>query len=78
MKHLDVILMTHILPTSANETISEEIGDYYPVFYDAFARTTQSAETLRNASQHKDQKRRFVVYEHDRSAVVFFSIYGSK
>ncbi len=32
----------------------EEIGDYDPVFYNAFAWATQSAETLRNASQHTD------------------------
>ncbi len=30
--------MPHILPTSANETIGEETGDFYPVFYNAFAR----------------------------------------
>ncbi len=40
------ILMLYISPTPANETISEEIGDYYPVCCDAFARSAQSAETL--------------------------------
>ncbi len=52
-------------------------GDY-PVFYDAFAQSAQSMETLRNALRHKDQKRRLVIYEHDRSAVFFFTVYGWK
>ncbi len=33
--------MLHILPTSANETIGEEIGDYSPVLYNAFAWSAQ-------------------------------------
>ncbi len=33
----NLLLMRHILPTSANKTVSEESGDYYPVFYSAFA-----------------------------------------
>ncbi len=32
--------------TSANETIGEEIGDHYPVSYNVFALSTQSAEML--------------------------------
>ncbi len=44
--------------------IIEEIGDYYPVF----ARSAQSAETLRNALRCTDRKRQFVVYERDRPA----------
>ncbi len=51
----------HILPTSANETISEETVDYSPVFSNAFAQSAQPAEMLRNALWHKDNKRRFVV-----------------
>ncbi len=39
------------------ETTDEEIGVYYPVFYDAFAWSAQSAETLQHALQHTDQKR---------------------
>ncbi len=54
--------MPHILPTLANETISEDIGDYYPVFCSVFA---QAVETLRT-------------YEHDWSAALFFTIYGWK
>ncbi len=45
---LNLLLMSHILPTSANETISEEIADYYPVFYYAFTQSAQSVETLPN------------------------------
>ncbi len=56
---------------SANE-IGKEIGDYNPVFYNALARSTQSAETLQNALQHTDQKRRFTVYEHDQSTLLVF------
>ncbi len=56
-----LILNPHILPTSANETIDEEITDYHPVFYSAFAQM----ETLRNALRHTHGKRRFVVYNHD-------------
>ncbi len=37
--------MPRISPTSANETISKETGDYCPFFYNVFARSTQSAET---------------------------------
>ncbi len=55
---LNVILMLHILATSANETISEKTGDYCPVFYNVFAQFAQSAEMLRNALQHTDRKRR--------------------
>ncbi len=57
----ELILMPHILPTSTNETISKEIGDYYPVFYNTFARSVQSAETLQNVKLHTD-----------RSTVLFF------
>ncbi len=32
-----LVLASHILPPSANETISEKIGDYHLVFYTAFA-----------------------------------------
>ncbi len=56
----------------------EKIGDYYPDFYNAFACSAQSAETLRSALQHTDGQRWFVVYEHDRSAVPFLTIYGWK
>ncbi len=59
--------MLHILPTLANETISEENGDYCPVF--AFSRPTQLVKMLRNALRHTDWKRRFVVYKQDQSAV---------
>ncbi len=39
MKRFKLItLMPHILPTSPNGTISEEFGDFYPVFYNVFAR----------------------------------------
>ncbi len=64
------------LTQSVNETIGEETGDYYPVFYDAFSWSTQSAEMLQNALRCTDRKRRFVVYEPVRSAVLFVTIYG--
>ncbi len=51
---LKLILMPHILPTWANETISKKIGDYYPVFYNAFATSAQLAEMLQNALQRTD------------------------
>ncbi len=38
--------MSHLLPTSTNETIGVEIGDYYLVFYNAFAQYVQSVEML--------------------------------
>ncbi len=78
MKSTNLILMLHILPSSVNETISEETGDYHPVLYNAFVRSAQSAETLRNTLRHTDQKRRFAVYEHDHIAVLFFTISGWK
>ncbi len=53
-----------------------EIGGYYPVFYNDFARSAQSVEMLWNALQHTDWKRWFVVYEHDWSAVLFLTIYS--
>ncbi len=52
MKRLNLILMPHILPTSANETIGEEMGDYYPVFSNAFVRSAQSVEMIQNALWH--------------------------
>ncbi len=45
--------MPHILPTSANETIGEETEGHCPVFYNAFARSTQSAEMLRYCAAHR-------------------------
>ncbi len=57
--------MPHILPTSPNETLGEETGDYYPVFYNVFAWAAQLAEMLQNAVQYTEQYRRFIVYEHD-------------
>ncbi len=45
--------MPHILPTSANEIISEETGDYYPVFYNAFAWSAQSAKTTKRLMAHR-------------------------
>ncbi len=68
----------HVFLTSANETISEETGDFCPVCSYAFAWSAQSTETLQNALRHTDQKRRSVVYEHDRPAVLFLTIYGWK
>ncbi len=38
--------MPHILPTSENETIGKEIGDCYPIFYNACAWSPQSAHRL--------------------------------
>ncbi len=73
---LNLKLMPHVLPTSANETIGDEIGDYYLVFYNGFARSVQSVEMLRNTLQHTRQKRWFVVYEHDRFAVIFLEAGG--
>ncbi len=70
--------MPHIFPTSATETISEEIEDYYSAFNNALGWSAQSAETLQNALQRTDWRRRFVVYEHDQAVVVFFTIYGWK
>ncbi len=40
--------------------------------------SAQSAETQRNALQHTDLTRGFVVFEHDRTADLFFTIYGGK
>ncbi len=42
------------MPKSANKNIGEEIGDWYPVFYNAFDQYTQSAETLKNAVWHTE------------------------
>ncbi len=70
--------MPQVLPTLANETIVKEIEDNYPVSYNAFARSAQSAETLRNAAQLTDRKRRFIVHEHDRSAALFLTVCGWK
>ncbi len=63
------------LTYGANETISGETEDYNPVFYNAFARSAQSAEMLRNTLQRVDQKRQFV----DRLLIaLFFTLYGWK
>ncbi len=43
---LNLKLMPHILPTSANETIREETGDYYPVFFSAFVHLDSQCKTL--------------------------------
>ncbi len=48
-------MMPHILPTLANETIGKELGDYYPVFYNVFARSAQSAKMLQKALQYSDR-----------------------
>ncbi len=42
------MLMPHIPPASANETIRKKIGDYFPVFYNAFAQSAQSSETIKS------------------------------
>ncbi len=44
----------------------------------AFAQSAQLAETLQNALWQTDQKRQFVIYEHNRSPVLFFSVCGWK
>ncbi len=41
----------------AKKTISEEIGDNYPVYDSNFAPSAQSAETPQNALRHSNQKR---------------------
>ncbi len=76
MSSLNFILMPHILPTSARDR--PQIGDCYPVVHTAFGRSTRSADMLQNALQHTDQKRQFDSNEHDRSAVLFFTLYGWK
>ncbi len=40
MKQSNLIFMHHILPTSVNVTTGKKSGDYYSVFYNAFARST--------------------------------------
>ncbi len=57
MKYINLTLMSHILLTSGNETIGEQTGDYYPVCYNAFTHSAQSAKTLQNALRHRDQRR---------------------
>ncbi len=71
--------MSHILATSANETISEEFEDYYPVFHNASSWSAMSVEMLRNTLRHTDQKRWFVVYKYFvlRSAVGDVSLVGN-
>ncbi len=56
----------------------KEIWDYHPVFYNASARSAQSAEMRQNTLRYTERKRQFVDYEHDRSAVLFFTIYSWK
>ncbi len=68
---VNFILMLQILPSSANETIGKENGVNYPVLYNAFAQSTQSAVT-KTLYGRQDQKRWFVVNENDQSAVFFF------
>ncbi len=63
--------MPPIVPTSANKTIGEETGD--PVFNNALPGVLSQRTRIESF-----WKRRFVVYEHDRSAVLFFTIYGWK
>ncbi len=54
------ILMRHILPTSTNETIREEVRDYSHDFYNAFAQSAQSAETTVKLLHPIDSKKRSV------------------
>ncbi len=70
--------MPRISPTSQNETTGDESGDYCPVFYNTFAQSAQSSETLQNALRHTDRKSLYVVCEHDRSTVFVFTICGWK
>ncbi len=50
---LNLKLMPHILPTSANEAIGEEIVDYYPVFYNAF---TVSSNAMKRFTAHRPEE----------------------
>ncbi len=76
---LNLILMPHILPTSAIETICKETVDYYPVFYKAFSRFAPSAEMQQNALRHTYQKRRFVVLNMTDLLLSFLlSVVGSR
>ncbi len=77
MKHLNLILMPHILPTPANETISTEFGDITILSVTISSPFAESAEMLQNASRHTDQKRQFV-YELDRSIILFFFPIGGR
>ncbi len=55
-----LMLMPPILPLSTNKTISEEIGPSYPncpVFNNAFARSTQSADTRKRFMAHRLEER---------------------
>ncbi len=55
--------MPQFLPISANETISEEVSDYCPVF--SIPSSAQSAGLLLNAIWHTDQKRHVIVLKYD-------------
>ncbi len=68
--------MPHISRTLA--TISKEIGDYIPVFYDAFAWSSQKSETLWHDFGHAHRKWWFIVCKGDQSAFLFFTICGWK
>ncbi len=62
-------IMLHVDPLPCTTAATIEVWfcgkhwDYCPVFYNAFARSAQSAEMLRNALWRTDRKRWFVVYE---------------
>ncbi len=62
--------MSHILPTSPNQTVGEEIADHYSAYSKPL-----SGPLSRRKHYGKlygtDGKRQFVVYEH----VLFFTIY---
>ncbi len=57
-----------VLPPSVNETIGEQTGGYF----------LSVKMSLSGPFSQQDHKKRFVVYEHDRSAVRFFSLCGWK
>ncbi len=71
---LNLILMLHILPTSANETINRETGDNYPVFKKALPGPFSQQKCF---TAHRPEET-ICVYKHDWSSVLFFTLYGWK
>ncbi len=69
-------MIPDILPTTANETVGEEIGDFCPVFNNAFARPAQSVETLWNALRHTDRKRQFLSLFSKTNTHTWQDLYG--
>ncbi len=55
MKYINLTLMSHILPTSGNETIGEQTGDYYLLQCLYPLRSVSKNTTKRSTAQRPEE-----------------------